>query len=270
MERINFTPPNQLQLAPQQSEFQTAMTTLRNDPEQFLSENRILNPTCNAHHADTFFADVHLTQDDGLVRLNEVDDGEVGDGNILYTDMRDTNAPDRFNAPSVVSLRDQNVTISRNGISHSTEQDPPLWLTPQQSGCTVLIARHGRSEAGDQQYSMIHMRPRDGDDFADELTPELYANTQEVLLERDIHRTLANAFPHDMPEAFILVPSQEGIILEGNCTQLVGIGDENGEFNFYKQTYSLMEDHNQVQALAWTQLQPPEQHPNPQLHINLA
>ena len=98
------------------------------------------------------------------------------------------------------------------------------------------------------------MRPRDSNDFIDELTPELYANTQEILLERDIQRTLANTFPNEHPEGFILVPSAEKFIVDGNCIQLIGISNEQGGFDFYRQIYPVIGGEHQVEALMWTHL----------------
>ncbi|HFO8329729.1 TPA: hypothetical protein ACHKZD_005121, partial [Escherichia coli] len=89
-------------------------------------------------------------------------------------------------------------------------------------------------------------------DCVDEFTPALYANTQEILLERDIQRTLANTFPNEHPEAFILIPSAEKFIVDGNCIQLIGIGNEQGEFDFYRQVYPVTGGEHQVEALMWT------------------
>ncbi|EJU2310353.1 hypothetical protein N4I36_005302, partial [Escherichia coli] len=54
-------------------------------------------------------------------------------------------------------------------------------------------------------------------------------------MEMDIQCTLANTFPNEHPEAFILVTSAEKFIVDGNCIQLIGIGNEQGEFDFYRQ-----------------------------------
>ena len=236
------------------SEFQHVMTEIRNNPVKFLEENLILNPQCYAHHDETSLITVNITREDGLLRLKETEYDMAGSDYILFTAMRDTDSPERFDAPAVVSLSNQCISLRRNDISQTIQQSSPLWLTNQQSGCSVLIVRHGLSESGEQQYSMIHMRPRDGNDFIDELTPELYANTQEVLLERDIQRTLANTFPNEHPEAFILIPSAEKFIVDGNCIQLIGIGNEQGEFDFYRQVYPVTGGEHQVEALMWAHL----------------
>ncbi|HBA9568529.1 TPA: hypothetical protein J1389_003596 [Escherichia coli] len=71
-------------------------------------------------------------------------------------------------------------------------------------------------------------------------------------MERDIQRTLANIFSNEHPEAFILIPSAEKFIVDGNCIQLIGIGNEQGEFDFYRQTYPVTGGEHQVEALMWT------------------
>lgn len=59
-------------------------------------------------------------------------------------------------------------------------------------------------------------------------------------------------FPNENPEAFILVPSAENFIVEGCCTQLIGISNERGEFDFYRQIYPVIGGEYQVEALRWT------------------
>ncbi len=54
----------------------------------------------------------------------------------------------------------------------------------------------------------------------------------------DIQCTLANTFPNEHPEAFILVTSAEKFIVDGNCIQLIGIGNEQGEFDFLQANLS--------------------------------
>ena len=73
---------------------------------------------------------------------------------------------------------------------------------------------------------MVHMLPGDSNDFWGRFFLEFYANNQEILLEMDIQCTLANTFPNEHPEAFILVTSAEKFIVDGNCIQLIGIGNE--------------------------------------------
>ncbi|KNZ05336.1 hypothetical protein AGA36_17095 [Escherichia coli] len=73
-------------------------------------------------------------------------------------------------------------------------------------------------------------------------------------MERDIQRTLANTFPNEHPEAFILVTSAEKFIVDGNCIQLIGIGNELGEFDFYRQIYPVTGGEHLVEALMWTHL----------------
>ncbi len=228
------------------------MAEIRNDPVRFLEENLIFNPQCYTHHGDTSFISVDIIREDGLLRLKETETNMANSDHILFTGIRDTDTQERFDAPAVISLSNQCLSLRRNDSSQTIQQSSPLWLTNQQSGCSVLIVRHGLSESGEQQYSMIHMRPRDSSDFIDELTPVLYANTQEILLERDIQHTLANTFPNEHPEAFILVPSAEKFIVDGNCTQLIGVGNELGEFDFYRQVYPVTGGEHQVEALMWT------------------
>ncbi|WP_342026611.1 hypothetical protein [Escherichia coli] len=71
---------------------------------------------------------------------------------------------------------------------------------------------------------------------------------------QDIQRTLDNTFPNEHPEAFILIPSAEKFIVDGNCIQLIGIGNEQGEFDFYRQIYPVTGGEHQVEALMWTHL----------------
>lgn len=234
------------------SEFQCVVTEMRSNPVKFLEENLILNPQCYAHHGDTSFIKVDIIREEGVLRLKETEVDMANSDYILFTGIRDTDAPERFDAPAVISLSNQCLSIRRNDITQTVQQSSPLWLTNQQSGCSVLIVRHGLSESGGQQYSMIHMRPRDSENFIDEFTPALYANTQEILLERDIQSVLANTFPNENPEAFILVPSAENFIVEGCCTQLIGISNERGEFDFYRQIYPVIGGEYQVEALRWT------------------
>ena len=61
----------------------------------------------------------------------------------------------------------------------------------------------------------------------------------------DIQCTLANTFPNEHPEAFIV---------DGNCIQLIGIGNEQEEFDFYRQIYHVTGGEHQVEALMWTHL----------------
>ncbi|WP_139787928.1 hypothetical protein, partial [Escherichia coli] len=56
------------------------------------------------------------------------------------------------------------------------------------------------------------------------------------------------------PEAFILVTSAEKFIVDGNCIQLIGIGNEQGEFDFYRQIYPVTGGEHKVEALMWTHL----------------
>ncbi|HAP6023505.1 TPA: hypothetical protein IVC08_15950, partial [Escherichia coli] len=64
----------------------------------------------------------------------------------------------------------------------------------------------------------------------------------------------ANTFPNEHPEAFILVTSAEKFIVDGNCIQLIGIGNEQEEFDFYRQIYHVTGGEHQVEALMWTHL----------------
>ena len=64
----------------------------------------------------------------------------------------------------------------------------------------------------------------------------------------DIQCTLANTFPNEHPEAFILVTSAEKFIVDGNCIQLIGIGNEQGEFDFYRQIYPVTGGEHKVEA----------------------
>lgn len=146
------------------------MNEIRSNPVKFLEEHLILNTQRYAHHDETSLITVNITREDGLLRLKETEDDMAGSDYILFTGMRDTDSPDRFDAPAVVSLSNQCISLRRNDISQTIQQSSPLWLTNQQSGCSVLIVRHGLSESGEQSYSMIHMRPGDSNDFVDEFT----------------------------------------------------------------------------------------------------
>lgn len=42
-----------------------------------------------------------------MLRLKETEDDMAGSDYILFTGMRDTDSPDRFDAPAVVSLSNQ-------------------------------------------------------------------------------------------------------------------------------------------------------------------
>ena len=43
-------------------------------------------------------------------------------------------------------------------------------------------------------------------------------------------------------------------IVDGNCIQLIGIGNEQGEFDFYRQIYPVTGGEHKVEALMWTHL----------------
>ncbi|WP_249577807.1 hypothetical protein, partial [Escherichia coli] len=103
-----------------------------------------------AHHDETSLITVNITREDGLLRLKETEYDMAGSDYILFTAMRDTDSPERFDAPAVVSLSNQCISLRRNDISQTIQQSSPLWLTNQQSGCSVLIVRHGLSESGEQ------------------------------------------------------------------------------------------------------------------------
>ncbi|EPE1093700.1 hypothetical protein ACSI5S_000863 [Escherichia coli] len=96
---------------------------------------------------------------------------------------------------------------------------------------------------------MVHMCPGDSNDFVDEFTLII-----RRFCWRWIQCTLANTFPNEHPEAFILVTSAEKFIVDGNCIQLIGIGNEQGEFDFYRQIYPVTGGEHKVEALMWTHL----------------
>ena len=49
----------------------------------------------------------------------------AGSDYILFTGMRDTDSPDRFDAPAVVSLSNQCISLRRNDISQTILDWPP-------------------------------------------------------------------------------------------------------------------------------------------------
>ncbi|EHU17636.1 hypothetical protein ECDEC1B_0891 [Escherichia coli DEC1B] len=69
----------------------------------------------------------------------------------------------------------------------------------------------------------------------------------------DIQCTLANTFPNEHPEALFRL-RQRKIYVDGNCIQLIGIGNEQGEFDFYRQIYPVTGGEHKVEALMWTHL----------------
>ncbi len=46
-----------------------------------------------------------------MLRLKETEDDMAGSDYILFTGMRDTDSPDRFDAPAVVSLSNQCISL---------------------------------------------------------------------------------------------------------------------------------------------------------------
>ncbi|EON4754844.1 hypothetical protein ACLHQ0_003878 [Escherichia coli] len=119
------------------------MNEIRSNPVKFLEEHLILNTQRYAHHDETSLITVNITREDGLLRLKETEYDMAGSDYIL-------DSPERFDAPAVVSLSNQCISLRRNDISQTIQQSSPLWLTNQQSGCSVLIVRHGLSESGEQ------------------------------------------------------------------------------------------------------------------------
>ncbi|EFA1247121.1 hypothetical protein E8U37_005510, partial [Escherichia coli] len=79
------------------------MNEIRSNPVKFLEEHLILNPQRYAHHDETSLITVNITREDGLLRLKETEYDMAGSDYILFTAMRDTDSPERFDAPAVVS-----------------------------------------------------------------------------------------------------------------------------------------------------------------------
>ncbi|WP_261289718.1 hypothetical protein, partial [Escherichia coli] len=103
------------------------MNEIRSNPVKFLEEHLILNTQRYAHHDETSLITVNITREDGLLRLKETEYDMAGSDYILFTAMRDTDSPERFDAPAVVSLSNQWICpyISRHLLS----------LTPSLAHC---------------------------------------------------------------------------------------------------------------------------------------
>ncbi|MCP1445888.1 hypothetical protein J3D54_005020 [Pseudomonas sp. GGS8] len=127
-----------------------------------------------------------------------------------------------------------------------------LWVTEQQTGCSVLILKW----AGNL-YSMVHLQPNADNEFnrlgklinRSDIGMALQKN---AWLRPEVAEVAEQSGNGQTPDAYILVQSLH-TARRGNACQVIGI-NINGTFNFYLQTSirnGLTETYS-TQSLQWT------------------
>jgi hypothetical protein len=154
-------------------------------------------------------------------------------------------------------MRAQGAAGRLNATARFVPGNNDLWVTEQQSGCSVLILDWGAN-----QYSMVHLQQHADNDFSSvsqtamNQSDAVKAVYKNAWLRPDL-TTVVNASVAGgvHPNRYILVQSLFNTLVRGTLTQLIGVRSGGG-WDFFQQTYQVAAMGNlqnvQVRQLAWT------------------
>lgn len=199
-----------------------ALAELRRDPQTFLTNHRVTTGVIGGY-ATTLQQAGFQSLPNGDVRLGNL---AVGPSAITVPALV---TPTRANAGP--GMANRLAAVQRFARGHGNAQ---LWLTDQQTGCTVLILDWGNS------YSMVHVLPYQRGSYNKlmrgmfSLSGGFQSNRQNHYLRDDVNRITRTTMGHGAaPQRYILVQSQSSLD-HRQTLQLVGVAALGG-WRFYVQ-----------------------------------
>jgi len=206
-----------------QSQSRTAYGELLADPVGFLTNHKFYGNAGNGHQTV-------IAQTPFELRIN----GDVRMG-------INAGGPTAFNVTAVLTSTRANAGAGMAnrlvGVQRfsSGQGGAQVWLTDQQTGCTVLIL-----DWGGNQFSMVHILPYQKASYGRLMRGVMWlggtgveASVQNSYLRGDVGTVVNNSLAGNPPQRYILVQSQFSLNAQ-QLLQLIGIAGA-GSWTFYVQ-----------------------------------